>query len=277
MNTLPTKSGIIADCHTHIYPKPRRLYPHRTVTFSAADLIQRMNEFGVDYSGVLAHPPRGASVKEGSKEHDALAEAIGPYGERLLPWSWITPWWGSEGVREAMRTIDELGYRGFLLDPITDGFELDDPNIDPYCELAGERGVPVFVETFLEQRGAEPFHLVSLATRHPNVNFIMAHMGGVGLQQNMSGSTLASDVDNILIETSCVKSDPYAIFEGPARVLGAERVILGSNTPLHHVALNLLSLELTALSAEDKAKISGGNFLRLMHVSAPSLQGAAVQ
>src|SRR5690606_6712656 len=116
------------------------------------------------------------------------------------------------------------------------------------CELAGAEGVPVFVETYLECRGAEPWRLVDLANRFPGVPFVMAHMGGIGLQQKMGGATLAAETQNIYIETSCVKSDPFAIFEGPAKILGADRVLIGSNAPLHHIAVNLASLQLTDLT-----------------------------
>ncbi|HBY94375.1 MAG: amidohydrolase family protein [Ardenticatenaceae bacterium] len=255
---------VTADCHSHLYPTPRRLYPHRTVTFRASDLIARMNEWGVQYSGVLAHPVPGASVEAGTAEHDLIAAEIEPYRDRLILFAWATPRWGRAGLEESRRCLRAGSCRGLILDPIQEGFELDDPALDPLCELAAEAGVPVFVETYLEHRGAEPWRLIARAARSPEVAFIMAHMGGIGVQQNMSGATLASDVANVYLESSCTKSDPFAIFEGPARILGAERILLGSNGPLHHVALNLRKLELTQLTEAEKQLIRGRNFLRLV-------------
>lgn len=274
MNKGVRDAGRRADCHTHLYPIPRRLYPHRSVTWTAADLIARMDEFGIDYSGVLTHPVPSASLQEGTREHDLMAGEVEPYRERLIPWCWATPRWGREGREEVQRCVSELGFRGLVLDPIQEGFELDDPELDPLCELAAEFGLPVFVETYLEHRGAEPWRLVARARRYPAVAFIMAHMGGIGIQQNMNGATLASEVENIYLESSCTKSDPFAIFEGPARILGAERILLGSNGPLHHVALNLLKLELTGLSEEEKTLIRGQNFLRLVGMAATQERGA---
>jgi len=258
--TTPT-----ADCHAHIYPLGRSLYPRRSITFSASDLIKRMDEFGVVYSGVLAHPAPAATVEDGAREHDVMAGQIKPFADRLVPWCWVTPRWRSAGIAEARRCL-RLGFRGVVLDPIQEDFELDDPAVAPLCTLASDAGVPVFVETYLEHRGAEPWRLVALAGRYPSLPFIMAHLGGIGLQQNMTGATLAAEVPNVYLETSCTKSDPFATFEGPARILGAERVVLGSNQPLHHVALNLRKLELTALAEDEKDLIRGLNFLRLVGV-----------
>lgn len=259
-----TRKPPVADCHTHLYPQPRRLYPRRTVTHTAADLIRRMDEFGIDISGVLAHPPPMALLEEGAAEHDVIANQIREHPGRLIPWCWATPRWGDAGLAEVRRCIEQLEFRGIVLDPIQESLELDDPALNPLCALAQELDVPIFVETYLEHRGAEPWRLVWLAERYPHVAFIMSHMGGIGLQQNMTGATLAAQVKNIYMETSCTKSDPFAIFEGPARILGPERVLLGSNSPLHHVALNLLKLDLTGLTPDEKSMIRGLNFLRLM-------------
>jgi predicted TIM-barrel fold metal-dependent hydrolase len=259
------RAKLAADCHAHIYPLGRSLYTRRSVTFSASDLIKRMDEFGVVYSSVLAHPAPAATVDDGAREHDLVAAQIKPFADSLVPWCWVTPRWGSVGIAEARRCLG-LGFRGVVLDPIQEGFELDEPSIDPLCKLAADAGVPVFVETYLEHRGAEPWRLIALAGRYPSVPFIMAHLGGIGLQQNMTGATLAAEVPNVYLETSCTKSDPFATFEGPARILGAERVLLGSNQPLHHVALNLRKLELTALAEDEKDLIRGLNFLRLVGV-----------
>lgn len=252
-----------ADCHTHIYPLGRILYPRRSITFSASDLIKQMDKFGVFYSGVLAHPAPAAAVEDGAREHDLIAGQVKPFADRLVPWCWVAPRWGSAGIAEARRCL-RLGFRGVVLDPIQEGFELDDPAVAPLCNLASDTGVPVFVETYLEHRGAEPWRLIALAGRYPSVPFIMAHLGGIGLQQNMTGATLAAEVPNVYLETSSTKSDPFATFEGPARILGAERVLLGSNQPLHHVALNLRKLELTSLAEDEKDLIRGSNFLRLV-------------
>src|SRR5207244_1374140 len=62
-----------------------------------------------------------------------------------------------------------------------------DPLLDPICELARERGVPVLHHVWQHrtrdwpgQDASDGPELVALATRHPQVRFILAHIGGGG-------------------------------------------------------------------------------------------------
>jgi predicted TIM-barrel fold metal-dependent hydrolase len=47
-------------------------------------------------------------------------------------------------------------------------------------------------------------------------------------------------------------------------MLGPERVILGSDAPLHHVALNLLKLDLLDMDDEWRRLMLGGNMQRIL-------------
>jgi predicted TIM-barrel fold metal-dependent hydrolase len=121
------------------------------------------------------------------------------------------------------------------------------------------------VHSQLAVRGCEPWRLLTLAEAFPEVTFIMAHMGGDGgfVQGNQSAQ-LVKDVPNIILETSTTVTDPWATFLGPAEMLGPERVILGSDAPLHHVALNLLKLDLLDMDDEWRRLMLGGNMQRIL-------------
>src|SRR5256885_1625450 len=62
-----------------------------------------------------------------------------------------------------------------------------DPLLDPICELAAERGVPVLHHVWQHRRhdwpgqeASDGQELAALAARHPQVRFILAHIGGGG-------------------------------------------------------------------------------------------------
>src|SRR3989442_15994471 len=62
-----------------------------------------------------------------------------------------------------------------------------DALLDPICELARERGVPVLhhvwqhrTRDWPRQEASDGPELVALAARHPQVRFILAHIGGGG-------------------------------------------------------------------------------------------------
>src|SRR3989475_1168714 len=70
-----------------------------------------------------------------------------------------------------------------------------DPLLDPICELARERGVPVLHHVWQHRRrdwpgqeASDAVELGALAARHPDVRFILAHIGGGGDWQNSLGA-----------------------------------------------------------------------------------------
>ena len=63
----------------------------------------------------------------------------------------------------------------------------DDPLLDPVCEAARERGVPILHHIWQHRRrdwpgqeASDGWELARLAARHPAVSFILAHIGGGG-------------------------------------------------------------------------------------------------
>src|SRR2546428_138869 len=70
-----------------------------------------------------------------------------------------------------------------------------DPLLDPICELARERGVPVLHHVWQHRRRGWPGQeasdageLCALAARHPDVRFIFAHIRGGGAWQHPLGA-----------------------------------------------------------------------------------------
>jgi len=76
-----------------------------------------------------------------------------------------------------------LGLKGIKILPMYAGFRPDDPRLDPLWHYATENGLPVLLHTgttFVAQAPLEctlPRHIDVVATRFPNVNIIMAHLG----------------------------------------------------------------------------------------------------
>jgi predicted TIM-barrel fold metal-dependent hydrolase len=99
--------------------------------------------------------------------------------------------------------------------------------------------------------------MVRLAQRHPDVTFVMAHMGR-DLQAIQDGSIarLVARVPNIVLESSSTTTDGYGVFQQPAEILGPERIIYGSDAaPFHHPAINLIKVEMLDMPREWRQKI----------------------
>lgn len=263
----------VADAHAHIFPVRSRVYG-RIVQFSVDDLISMMDRNSVDSAVVITRPSSQLGEAELRALHDRTAQDIAKHAERLAGFCWAAPRLGGAGLAEVRRCLSELGYRGIKLHPAHEQFNIDDEATAGYATLAEEFGVPVTVHTQLAVRGAEPWRLLSLARRHPSVKFVMAHLGGDGsMVQASTAANIAKQSDNISVEVSTAVTDPWATFEGPASVLGPERVLLGSDAPLHQIELNLLKIELLQIPAEWKRAMLGENLARLVPFKLSRLGG----
>ena len=260
----------VADAHAHIFPEATRIYG-RSVRFDAADLIATMDTNGVDAAVVITRPAAQLSLEDLRALHDRTAREISRFPDRLVGFCWAAPRLGKAGVSEARRCLTELGFRGVKVHPAQELFNIDDADVHPFIELAGEFGVPVTVHTQIAVRGAEPWRIVAPAQRYPSVKFILAHLGGDGgMVQSLAAVHIAAQADNISVDVSTAVTDPWATFEGPAKVLGHERVLLGSDAPLHQIELNLLKMELLQLPADWQAAMLGGNLARLVGLKLPA-------
>ena len=254
----------VADAHSHVFLDPTRVY-RRTVHFTERDLVESMDRNGIDLAVVIARPTEHLRVEELRVLHDRTAAAVAAEHGRLVGFCWAAPRLGQAGVDEVRRCLRELSYVGIKLHPSQERFNIDDDELFPYAELAREHGVPVTVHTQLAVRGSEPWRLLPLADRFPDVTFVMAHLGGDGgMVQTLAAAKIAAEYPNIAVEVSTTVTDPGATYLGPAQILGPERVLFGSDAPLHQAALNLLKLDLLEMPDDWRALIAGGNLLRLL-------------
>jgi predicted TIM-barrel fold metal-dependent hydrolase len=260
------RSGhFVVDAHTHISPHPH-FHHGRDGRLTSEAHIERMDRYGLDVAVVIAHAWAGWTLSQYQREHDLIAAEVMRHPDRFIGFCWTDPHLGTEAVKEFERCVTQLGYRGLKFHPVYQRFNFDDPIIYPLIERAEEFGVPVVAHLDLQIPGCEPWRMVNLAKRFPNVQFIMAHMGrDIQAIQDLSIGRIPLPVPNLILEGSSTTSDAYGTFQGPATILGPTRIIFGSDAaPFHHPAINLLKIDLLDMPDEWKALILGGNMVRVL-------------
>jgi predicted TIM-barrel fold metal-dependent hydrolase len=142
-----------------------------------------------------------------------------------------------------------------------------DPLLDPVCETAERHGLPILhhiwqhrTREWPSQEISDGLDLAELARRHPNVSFILAHIGGGG--DYMHTFAAIADVPNIYADLSGSGVDRGMLDEAILR-LGAERLIWGSDVTMETGLAKLMGFEAIRLTPEAKATIRAGTALRI--------------
>lgn len=146
----------------------------------------------------------------------------------------------------------------------------------PIFKVAEMHKVPVLIHTFHEEEGLSadrhnqlaggtahfPVRLMAeLGKRYPNVTFIFAHAGMVWEKAFQA----AQPYPNLNFDISGF--DPErGIVEKAVKVLGAERVLFGSDAPGRSYAAQIAKVQYADISAQDRALILGGNAARLLNL-----------
>jgi len=108
-----------------------------------------------------------------------------------------------------------------------------DPLLDPICELARERGVPVLHHVWQHRRrdwpgqeASDGAELATLAARHPHVRFILAHIGGGGDWEHSLAALRA--IPNVYVDLSGSGVDG-GMLEACLAAAGVERLLWGTD------------------------------------------------
>lgn len=144
----------------------------------------------------------------------------------------------------------------------------DDPLLDPICEFAAARQLPVLhhiwqhrTRDWPSQEISDGADLARLARRHPGVQFILAHIAGGGDYQHTFHAI--ADVPNILADISGSGVDRGMLDEA-IRCIGASRLLFGTDVTMETGLAKLRAAEETGLLSEgDMAGIRWRNAARI--------------
>jgi uncharacterized protein len=278
---------MIVDFHTHIYPpslrEQRETYLNRDRTFgelfadprakmsTAEDLIAAMDEDGVDRSVVMGIGWTDQGVAQ--EANDYLIDAINRYPDRLTGFAGVNPAWdGNAAAREAERCAG-AGLQGIgELHPSSQGYDLGDESITgPLMEVVRERRLIVTTHSsepvghIYQGKGhTRPDMLWQFITQYPDVTLVCAHWGG-GLPFYALMPEVAEALNNVYFDTA---ASPFLydkrVFDIVAGLVGAEKILLGSDYPLLSASRLIRQVQESGLSDTDRNAILGGNAARLL-------------
>ena len=208
---------------------------------SAEDLIEAMDEDGVDQSVVMGYG--WTDIELARRCNDYIVEAVREHPDRLIGFGSVNPAWGDEATLELERCV-QLGLRGLgELHPDTQGFDLGNADtMRPVLEVADEHGLVITTHSsepvghLYQGKGRTTpdvlIRFIENARSYPNVKIVCAHWGG-GLPFYALMPEVREALKNAWFDTA---ASPFlydaSVFRTVSRLVGTEKVLLGSDYPL---------------------------------------------
>ena len=279
---------MVIDFHAHICPpsfNARReeigqadvtfdqLYSNPKAKLAAApDLLSAMENSNVDVTVVMG--PGWTSRKIAREANDYILESAGDNPGRLIGFCSVNPAWGDDAVHEVERCAAK-GARGIgELHPDTQEFDIDSlEQMAPLMDTAKKLGLITLVHSS-EPAGHQypgkgkttPDKLWTFVQNFPDNVIVCAHWGG-GLPFYGLMPEVESGLANVYFDTA---ASPFlyrpTVFESVAGILGADRILLGTDYPLLTQRRLLDQVAESHLTTAQKESIIGGNAKKLLGI-----------
>ena len=225
---------------------------------------------GVDYHvasilGSWGHtsPTYFPSPEDVTVGNDAMLAIAAAHRDAVRMYVTVNP----NHTRHAITEIERCVAQGAVGIKLAASRRADDALLDPIAEVAAARGLPILHHIWQHRRhdvagqdASDGADLSRLASRHPGVAFILAHIGGGGDYRH--SFAVARDVPNVHLDLSGSGVD-RGMLDGALAAVGAGRLVWGSDITMETGLAKLWALEAIGLSADDMSAIRWRNAARM--------------
>ena len=239
---------------------------------SAEDLIAAMNADGVDVAVAMGLGWTDYGLAR--EANDYIIEATRRWRNRIVGFAGVNPAWGVRAFREAERCAD-AGLRGIgELHPDYQGYDLADKRaMTPLMEIAQQRNLIVTTHAsepvghrYTGKGSVTPQVLMRFISAFPAATIVCAHWGG-GLPFYALMPEVADALGNVYFDTA---ASPFlytpAVFDAVTGLVGARKMLLGSDYALMRPRRLMAQIRSSGLSAAQQAAVMGGNAARLLEI-----------
>ena len=278
---------MIVDFHTHIFPDEVRtardeflqrdawfgvLYENpKNKLASAEDVVASMVAAGVDRTVVFGFPWRDSKLC--SWHNDYLIESVRRYPDKLIGFACVQPL-DAKDAHELSRCL-EAGLMGLgELGPDGQRFDIEDRRVlEASAEVLQHYDRPLLTHasepmghSYAGKGKTFPWKLLKLAQNFPDLTLIFAHWGG-GLPFYDLMPEVGELLRNVYYDTAATSYlYRFDIFPVAARLVGADRILWGTDYPLLSQAKMLVRIRESGLDDAQLDAILGDNAARLLRL-----------
>jgi predicted TIM-barrel fold metal-dependent hydrolase len=257
---------MLIDVHAHFYHArtPRADWRERNASRLAAGERIGITTHVASVLGSwgLTSPIYFPSPTDVTAGNDALLALQRDQPGRVRGYVCVNPNYTAHARAEIVRCLDA----GMIGIKLAASRRADDPLLDPIADLARTRRVPVLQHIWQHRRrdwpgqeASDAAELCALASRHPDVSFILAHIGGGG--DWLHSLHAVRDVANVYVDLSGSGVDG-GMLEACLASVGATRLLWGTDLTMDTGWAKLRYLE-SLLSSDDRALVRWKNAARI--------------
>ena len=260
------EGGPLIDAHAHFYHAESGRADWQRVN---AARLRAGDAMGVTYHvasilGSFGHssPTHFPSPADVTRGNDVMAE-LAAEDDRIRFYVAVNP----NHTAHALDEIERGVARGAIGLKLMASRRADDPLLDPVCDRAGVHGLPVLHHIWQHRTREWPNQEISdgadlgrLARRHPDVAFILAHLGGGGDWAHTLPAV--RDIPNVYPDLSGSGVDRGMVDDAVA-MLGARRLLWACDLTMETGLAKLRALEVAGVRGDDLADIRWRNAARL--------------
>ena len=284
---MPKANLMIIDFHTHIFPSAicqnrkhffqsepafELLYQSaKSRLIGAIELLDAMDENEVNKSVIFGFPWKNPETFR--MHNDYIMEMVQKHPRRFAGLGCFDPS-ADQSVAETERCLEGglagIGELAFYQAGID---ELSLKQLGPIMRICADRGMPVLIHTNEPvghaYHGKTPITLAQiyrLIKRFPETKIVLAHWGGGLFFYSLMKKDVKESLANVFFDTAASPFlyDPE-IYQLAVRLLGADKILFGSDYPLLSPARYFGELRETRLTKFQIDKICGGNARQLLN------------
>ena len=265
---------MIIDCHTHINNYHQE--DVESLSLCLSELRRNMRRNRIDLALVLT----SYKVTAGRPSTKLVVEATRGMDDVYVVAGISYIGYHPDQLAEIETYVTEGKVKGLKLYPGYEPFYPHDPKLDTVYAFAAKHKIPVMIhsgDTYSPKgklKYSHPLQVDEVAVDHPDVNFVICHIGNPWIRDCMEvvykNANVYTDISGLVLGNFSDRFEEYMRKQLQEMLLfgvEAENVLFGSDWPISSMESYVEFIEELALPRKEKKKILFDNSVKVFHLA----------